>query len=469
MPFDYNRNSFSSPSQLPPSSCRPAPVHPGSLPPTCLPPTPSASRSCPFPPPSYDSPRGDVPVSTEFFPTPMLPSQLARPYPHFPPPSYITPPSVHSTLVGPRTPSAILPPTLPVPLSEVTSGIRSDPHKQRISSRPRLLAPRPTLHTTSNLFLPRVPGTGERLATDPSTVALNPLVGDRMSPASQAHYTPGASTNEFSEAVPHNRRPIPYLPGSVQSTVPTKRPGPSQTLPLPKRHVQDTDTNTAHIIDQALKLLRDDLESRRSASTVFPTVLTEAEIRASIVRYQKFVQNASKQGVCSSCGSFVPFSEIVEMEDGDPLLEPLATHLDYCGKHEGEWDICLTCLKSLSQNTLPKFSALNRVNTTMCQNYPSALESLTPVEECLIARCHPLGVILKLRPGGHSSPVSYRALRGHFIVIPQDPEPLLDILPSPALTLHDVIRVFWLGKQPATYTDLSPYLSVRRHSVGDVR
>ena len=101
----------------------------------------------------------------------------------------------------------------------------------------------------------------------------------------------------------------------------------------------------------------------------------------------------------------------------------------------------------------------------MCQNYPAVLANLTPVEECLIARCHPLGIILKLRPGGHVSPASYRALRGHFIVIPQDPEPLLEILPSPTLSLHDVMRVFWLGRQPPTYTDLSPFLLVRRQFV----
>jgi hypothetical protein len=101
----------------------------------------------------------------------------------------------------------------------------------------------------------------------------------------------------------------------------------------------------------------------------------------------------------------------------------------------------------------------------MCQDYPAALEYLTPVEECLIAKCHPLGIILKLRPGGHTTPAAYRALRGHFIVIPQDPEPLLEILPSPTLALHDVIRVFWLGKRPATYTDLSPFLLVRKQKV----
>ncbi|KAJ5215298.1 uncharacterized protein N7498_001705 [Penicillium cinerascens] len=41
------------------------------------------------------------------------------------------------------------------------------------------------------------------------------------------------------------------------------------------------------------------------------------------------------------------------MEDSDPLLLPLATHLDYCGKHSDEWDIYLTYLKSLSQNSNP--------------------------------------------------------------------------------------------------------------------
>jgi hypothetical protein len=227
----------------------------------------------------------------------------------------------------------------------------------------------------------------------------------------------------------------------------------------------DTEVDTVHITNQALKLLRDDLESRESASADFPPVISKAQIRASITRFQLLTDDTSQQGVCSSCGRLVPVPELVEMEDADPLLQPMAGHLDYCGRHESEWDVCLTCLKSLSQNALPKFSALNRVNMTMCQNYPAVLESLTPVEECLIARCHPLGIILKLRPGGHASPASYRALRGHFIVIPQDPEPLLEILPSPTLSLHDVMRVFWFGKQPPTYKDLSPFLLVRRHIV----
>lgn len=153
------------------------------------------------------------------------------------------------------------------------------------------------------------------------------------------------------------------------------------------------------------------------------------------------------------------------MNEDDRLLQPLHGYLDRCGKHYNDWDVCLPCLKSLSQNTLPTFSALNRVNMTMCQNYPSVLEDLSPVEECLMSKCHPLGMIIKLRPGGHTSPLNYRALRGHFIVIPQDPEPLLEILQDPALSLHSMIRVFWLGKQPATHSDLSPFLLVRKKTI----
>lgn len=105
------------------------------------------------------------------------------------------------------------------------------------------------------------------------------------------------------------------------------------------------------------------------------------------------------------------------------------------------------------------------VNVTLCQNYSSALEDLTLSEEYLIAKCHPLGVVLKLRPGGRSSPVNYHALRGHFIVIPQDPGPLLDILPSPELTLHSLIKVFWLGARPPVDSDLKPFLVVRKAKV----
>ena len=44
------------------------------------------------------------------------------------------------------------------------------------------------------------------------------------------------------------------------------------------------------------------------------------------------------------------------------------------------------------------------------------------------------------------TPANYNAFRGHMIVIPQEPGPLLQILPSPELRLDNLIKVFWLGE-----------------------
>ena len=52
-----------------------------------------------------------------------------------------------------------------------------------------------------------------------------------------------------------------------------------------------------------------------------------------------------------------------------------------------------------------------------------------------------------------------------MIVIPQDPGPLLQILPSPELRLNNLIKVYWLGKQPPTNRDLKPFLQVRKDKV----
>jgi hypothetical protein len=67
-------------------------------------------------------------------------------------------------------------------------------------------------------------------------------------------------------------------------------------------------------------------------------------------------------------------------------------------------------------------------------------EDLTFVEECVIARRHPTGRILKLRPGNRRSPSNHYALRGHMIVLPQDPGPLLHLLPSPQLKFQDLTQ-----------------------------
>ena len=52
-----------------------------------------------------------------------------------------------------------------------------------------------------------------------------------------------------------------------------------------------------------------------------------------------------------------------------------------------------------------------------------------------------------------------------MIVIPQDPGPLLQILPSPELRLDNLIKVFWLGKRAPVDADLKQFLQVRKDKV----
>ena len=212
-------------------------------------------------------------------------------------------------------------------------------------------------------------------------------------------------------------------------------------------------------------LLENEFKRRETASQQFPPEISPSNIRFAISKYEDEMSAASERAVCCSCGSFVARGDIHEINEQDDIIQLQQSCLDHCGHHETSWDFCTSCYTALRHHTVPKFSAANCVNVTTCQHYPSALEGLTAVEECLIAKCHPVGTILKLRPGGHSTPANYNALRGHMIVIPQDPGPLLQILPSPELRLNNLIKVYWLGKHPPTNRDLKPFLQVRKDKV----
>ena len=134
---------------------------------------------------------------------------------------------------------------------------------------------------------------------------------------------------------------------------------------------------------------------------------------------------ASERSVCCCCGRLIAPRDIYEIYDEAHFILPPQRILDHCSYHENSWDFYTSCHRAVSRSNVPKFSALNLVNVTTCQDYPSALEDLIAIEECLIAKRYPVGTILKLRPRGRSSPLTYNALRGHMIVIPQDPGPLL--------------------------------------------
>ena len=214
-------------------------------------------------------------------------------------------------------------------------------------------------------------------------------------------------------------------------------------------------------------MLVDEFDRHQLASQNFPPSVSQATIRSAIESFRRSLQSRSNRQICSACGVFTDSTDAKTLADTDDRLANLKdAGLDTCGYREGCWMFYKPCHADISRCKIPKFSALNSVNMMNCDSYPEALKDLTFVEECVIARRHPIGSILKLRPGKRRSPSGhYAKLRRHMIVIPQDPGPLLRILPSPDLKFQDLIKVFWVGKCQPTPDDLKPWLEIRKSRV----
>ena len=333
--------------------------------------------------------------------------------------------------------------------------------------------------------IPLAPAPVHTRTLQPSVVTPNPLSRTKLLPISLAPAPVRTSTLQplavtpshlpFPNSPPNSLSPAPVHAPTLQtsaiapSPLSQKRVHDPRSCPLSQnvkrqRIIPNPDSAQEAFV-RALNFIRDEYKSRVAASEQFPPIMSSSIVRSSVARYEDIMTAAAKRGLCASCGKIVPTSDVRQVEHGDHILNVLKGSLDSCGRHENTWDICSTCYGSLIYFRIPKFSCENRINVTLCQDYPSVLDDLTHVEECLIARCHPVGVILKLRPGGHTSPVNHHALKGHFIVIPQDPKPLLTILPSPDLHLHDIIKVFWLGERPPVKDDFKHALLVRKAKV----
>src|SRR5271155_458049 len=211
---------------------------------------------------------------------------------------------------------------------------------------------------------------------------------------------------------------------------------------------------------------------RKAATARFPPKITPLHIRAAMRRYEQVIQDACAgvEASCASCGEFVAKAEAELIPIDDDRLRSMkppegTIRLDDCSLADGSYQVCKACFNALNGRRIPKFSALNAVNVTMRQHYPQELEDLTLMEEYAIARSHPIGTILKLKPNGVPNPTAYNGIRGHIVTIPQNPGPLLDILPSPDLQFHDHIRTIWTGKTEPTVDDLKPFVEVRKEKV----
>ncbi len=88
-------------------------------------------------------------------------------------------------------------------------------------------------------------------------------------------------------------------------------------------------------------------------------------------------------------------------------------------------------------------------------------------EEAAIACVHPIVSILKLRPSGAFNPAAYSHIKGHTVLLLENPAPLLTLLPSPTLVLYDVIHIIWAGQGRSIDLDLQHFILVRKETLLD--
>lgn len=264
--------------------------------------------------------------------------------------------------------------------------------------------------------------------------------------------------------------PKPTLPG-VQPTLPgirshTSIPTMRPQILLPKKLLSCN----------ARKCLADDFEDRKAATLSFSPHLSVHSTRNAIKQFQSHLENVVEDTkiVCLSCGLFISSWDVRSLHRSYPLFlnalhssSLIEMSLDICGIQDDNFNFCMKYYRQIVEFKPPKFGSINSVNVYACQNYPNVLGDFTLVEEGVIARAHPVISILKLRPSGTSFSASYQRIRGHAVVLPQNPGPLLTLLPSPTLQLHDVIRVVWASKRPHTVADIRLFGRIRKRKILD--
>lgn len=67
------------------------------------------------------------------------------------------------------------------------------------------------------------------------------------------------------------------------------------------------------------------------------------------------------------------------------------------------------------------------------------LDSFLFIKEVIITKVYPIVIILKLRPNNSFNPKSYRGVRRHFILLSQNLDLLLNLLPSEVMLVKNVI------------------------------
>ena len=135
-------------------------------------------------------------------------------------------------------------------------------------------------------------------------------------------------------------------------------------------------------------------------------------------------------------------SDHIELTPPSPYADgPLAGILvDPIGVHHHEngtlyLSLCLRCRNALLRRKLPRFAL---ANLNVIGTVPLELQSLTLVEELIVARCRAKLCIVKLqdRNDDVDLPTVQCGVKGHIIVFPQHPENLPNVMPP---SINDII------------------------------
>jgi len=146
--------------------------------------------------------------------------------------------------------------------------------------------------------------------------------------------------------------------------------------------------------------LIDAYDKQKVASTRFPPKITPQHLHTAMQMYEQAIEGACAEveALCALCGEFKSKTELRHIPCDDKRLYGMKSsegvlRLDSCCLMDGSYHLCPSCFNALNGGNIPKFSAMNGVNVTVCEDFPVELDDLTLTEQYAIARSHPVGTI----------------------------------------------------------------------------
>ena len=249
------------------------------------------------------------------------------------------------------------------------------------------------------------------------------------------------------------------------------------------------------LIEKLLKLIANteqQFQNNLSYETTFPDPPSIDHLNKAITDFSvSLSQNQLPIQCCNICSRLTSTTSIQRVPTYSKLFNVLKNHCSlsdhqidcfyqqcqHCKIDNNELNVCQECHNHLTNYPLqlPKYSILNSLNYGCNTDVPLPLQNLHYIEELIIARGRIYGSILKVSRTNGKGAISYPHLKGHVVVVPQNPEPLLTILPRSELSLTESLKVayssysFLKKEKSSTLKGLSPEIIANITMLIDIR